>query len=47
MKRAIVFLLVFVALAALVGGFAYFQFVVKPQMIQQAIQSQQPPPRFV
>ncbi|SME89738.1 membrane fusion protein, multidrug efflux system [Tistlia consotensis] len=43
MRRVIIFVVVFVLLAALVGGFAYFQFVMKPKMIQQIISSQQPP----
>lgn len=47
MKRAIIFVVVLIALAALVGGFAYFQFVMKPQMIQQAVQGQQAPPTTV
>lgn len=47
MKRTLIFIVVFVVLAALVGGFAYFQFVMKPQMIQQAMQGQQQPPTAV
>ncbi|MEX2628443.1 MAG: efflux RND transporter periplasmic adaptor subunit [Tistlia sp.] len=47
MRRALIFILVFLALAALVGGFAYFQFVMKPQMIQQAMQGQSAPPTEV
>ncbi len=43
MKRTIIFIVVFLLLAGLVGGFAYFQFVMKPQMIEQAISSQPQP----
>ena len=34
MKRPIILVSVFVALAVLVVGFGYFQFVVKPEMIK-------------
>lgn len=47
MKRTLIFLVVFAVLAALVGGFAYFQFVMKPQMVQQAIRGQEAPPTAV
>lgn len=44
MKRTIIFSFVFLLLAALVGGFAYFQFVMKPEMIKKMMaQSVQPP----
>ena len=35
MKRRTVFIVVLVALAVFVGGFGYFQFVMKPQMIRE------------
>jgi membrane fusion protein (multidrug efflux system) len=35
MKRRIVFFVVLVGLIAVIGGFAFFQFVAKPQMIRQ------------
>lgn len=47
MKRAAILIVVVAVLAALVGGFAYFQFVMKPQMIQQAMQGQEAPPTAV
>src|SRR5487761_1211573 len=37
MRRAIVFLFVFILLAGLVGGLSYFQFVFKPTMIKNFI----------
>ncbi len=43
MKRAIVFLVVFLLLGGLAGGLGYFQFVVKPEMIRGFI-SKAPPP---
>jgi RND family efflux transporter MFP subunit len=47
MRRAAILIVVVAVLAALVGGFAYFQFVMKPQMIQQAMQGQEAPPTAV
>ncbi|MEX2200333.1 MAG: efflux RND transporter periplasmic adaptor subunit [Dongiaceae bacterium] len=35
MKRIVIFSVVFLLLVGLVGGFAYFQFVTKPKMIQE------------
>jgi membrane fusion protein (multidrug efflux system) len=35
MKRVVIFSLAFLLLAGIVGGFAYFQFVVKPKMIEE------------
>jgi membrane fusion protein (multidrug efflux system) len=37
MKRRIVFIAVLVALTVFVGGFGYFQFALKPQMIREAM----------
>jgi membrane fusion protein, multidrug efflux system len=47
MKRAVVFILVFVLLAGLAGGLGYFQFVIKPEMIRGFITKQIPPPTTV
>lgn len=44
MKRTIVFTVVFLLLAGLVGGFAYFQFVMKPAMIKSAMANSVAPP---
>lgn len=44
MKRTIVFTVVFLLLAGLVGGFAYFQFVMKPAMIKSAMAKSVAPP---
>lgn len=44
MKRPLILGLVAVLLIALIGGFAYFQFVVKPQMIKKIITSTVRPP---
>ena len=43
MKRAIVFIVMFLLLGGLAGGLGYFQFVVKPEMIKGFI-SKAPPP---
>src|SRR5262249_51674902 len=42
-RRRIVFWAVLVVLAAFIGGFAYFQFSVKPQMIRQIMAAQPRP----
>lgn len=44
MKRTIIFTLVFLLLVGLVGGFAYFQFVMKPAAIKSALAKSVPPP---
>lgn len=44
MKRTIIFTVVFLLLAGLVGGFAYFQFVLKPAAIKTAMAKSVPPP---
>ena len=44
MKRTIVFSVVFLLLVGLVGGFAYFQYVMKPELIKSAIAKAVPPP---
>ncbi len=46
-KRIIIFVLVFILLAALGGGVGYFQFVVKPEMIKTIIAQAAPPPATV
>jgi RND family efflux transporter MFP subunit len=47
MKRVVIFAAVFVALAALVAGTAYFHFVAKPAMIRGFITAAVPPPTTV
>lgn len=47
MKRAIVFAVVFLLLAGLVGGFAYFQFFIKPEMVRGAVTGGAQPPATV
>lgn len=47
MKRSIIFIVTLVALTALTAGFGYFQFVIKPKMIQQFISQAAPPPATV
>lgn len=44
MKRTVLFTFVFLLLAAVVGGFAYFQFVLKPEMIEKMMAQSAPPP---
>lgn len=44
MKRTIIFTFVFLLLAALIGGFGYFQFVMKPEIIKSAMAKSVPPP---
>jgi len=44
MKRPLILTVVLVLLVALIGGFAYFQFVVKPEMIKGFITAGGPPP---
>lgn len=44
MKRRIILVVVAVLLAALIGGFGYFQFVIKPEMIKGFITAGGPPP---
>jgi membrane fusion protein (multidrug efflux system) len=46
-KRALLFLFVFVLLTALGGGLGYFQFIMKPQMIKSIIAQAAPPPATV
>jgi len=47
MKRTIIFAVVLLFLAALIGGFAYFQFVMKPELIRSAITAAPPPPATI
>ena len=47
MKRRIILVVVFAVLAALIGGFGYFQFVIKPAMIKKIIASGTQPPATV
>jgi membrane fusion protein, multidrug efflux system len=47
MKRPIILAVVFVLLVALIGGFGYFQFVVKPAMIKSIIAAGGQPPATV
>ena len=44
MKRTLVFTFVFLLLAALVGGFSYFQFVMKPEIVKGIMAKSVPPP---
>ncbi|MGH6946617.1 MAG: efflux RND transporter periplasmic adaptor subunit, partial [Kiloniellales bacterium] len=44
MKRALILFVVLVALVAVIGGFAYFQFVMKPEMIRGMIAGGGQPP---
>ena len=44
MKRRIILVVVAVLLAVLIGGFGYFQFVIKPEMIKGFITAGGPPP---
>jgi len=44
MTRRILFVAVLLLLTALIGGFAYFQFVVKPELVRRALTSAAPPP---
>ena len=44
MKRSVILVVVFVLLAAAIGGFGYFQFVVKPEMIKGFITAGGQPP---
>lgn len=44
MKRRIILIVVAVLLAVLIGGFGYFQFVIKPEMIKGFITAGGPPP---
>jgi membrane fusion protein (multidrug efflux system) len=43
MKRTVIFTFVFLLLAASVGGFAYFQFVMKPEMVKGFMMKSPPP----
>jgi membrane fusion protein (multidrug efflux system) len=47
MKRAAVITIVLLLLAALIGGLAYFQFVLKPEMVRSALTAAPPPPATV
>jgi membrane fusion protein, multidrug efflux system len=47
MKRTIIFAVVLLLLAALIGGFAYFQFVMKPELIRSAITAAPQPPATI
>lgn len=47
MKRSIILATAVILLGALIGGFAYFQFVVKPEMIRGMIAGTRPPPATV
>ena len=47
MKRIIVFSVVLVVLVALIGGFAWFQLVMKPEIIRSAMSGMQQPPTTV
>ncbi len=47
MKRGFLFLTVLIALAALIGGLSYFQFVKKPEIIKSFIAAAAPPPPAV
>src|SRR5690606_32924472 len=47
MKRAIIFSIVFVFLAVLIGGFAYFQFVMKPKIIEEVMSAGGVPPAAI
>ncbi|HEY8190936.1 MAG TPA: efflux RND transporter periplasmic adaptor subunit [Alphaproteobacteria bacterium] len=47
MKRTIIFTIVLVIIAALVGGFGYFQFFMKPEMIKGFMAAGAPPPATV
>jgi len=47
MKRSLIFFVVFLVLAGLVGGFGYFHFVLKPEMIKGALSGNVPPPTTV
>jgi membrane fusion protein (multidrug efflux system) len=42
-ERTVIFTIVFVLLAAVVGGFGYFQFVMKPEMIKGMMAKSAPP----
>lgn len=44
MKRIVIFALVFLLVAGIVAGFAYFQFVAKPEMVQKAMSQRGAPP---
>lgn len=44
MKRALILFVVLIALVAVIGGFAYFQFVMKPEMIRGMIAGGGQPP---
>jgi membrane fusion protein (multidrug efflux system) len=44
MKRTAIFSLTLLAFAVLIGGFGYFHFVAKPELIRQALSSAVPPP---
>jgi len=44
MKRTVIFTFVFLLLAVVVGGFAYFQFVMKPEMIRSMMAQSVAPP---
>ena len=44
LKRAVIIVLAFLVLAGIVGGFVYFQYVVKPQMVAGFMAAGAPPP---
>ena len=44
MKRSILFSVVFLLLVGLIGGFGYFQYVMKPELIKSAMAKAVPPP---
>ena len=47
MKRAFIFIVVFLLLGGLIGGISWFQFVMKPQIIKGFIAKAAPPPSTV
>jgi len=47
MKRSLILFVVFLLLAGLVGGFGYFHFVMKPEMIKGVLAGNVPPPTTV
>lgn len=47
MKKPILLAVVFILLAGVIGGFAYFEYVMKPEIIKKAISGQTQPPASV
>lgn len=47
MKRKLILTLTFVVLVGLIGGFSYFQFVIKPEMIKGFIAAAKQPPATI